>query len=51
MQSFLSAEGFSRREGGHREIYLTDAGKVSRDKLKTVLRYTVEPQSGERSGG
>jgi hypothetical protein len=42
MQRFMDANGLSRRESSHREIYLTDASKVAREKLKTVLRYTVE---------
>ncbi|MBV7271857.1 hypothetical protein JMF89_06590 [Clostridiaceae bacterium UIB06] len=28
----------------HREIYLSDARKIERDKLKTVLRYMITKQ-------
>ena len=41
MQSFMDDNSLSRRGDSHREIYLTDASKVERNKLKTVLRYTV----------
>ena len=41
MQSFMDDNGLSRRGDSHREIYLTDVSKVERNKLKTVLRYTV----------
>jgi len=41
MQKFMDENSLSRREGSHREIYLNDASKVERDKLKTILRYTV----------
>jgi hypothetical protein len=32
---------FEIRSLVHREIYLSDARKVEKDKLKTVLRYMV----------
>jgi len=41
MQSFMDDKSLSRCGDSHREIYLTDASKVERSKLKTVLRYTV----------
>ena len=41
MQNFIDDNNLFRRENSHREIYLTDASKIERDKLKTVLRYTV----------
>jgi hypothetical protein len=42
MQKFMADNNLTRREGSHREIYLSNANKVARDKLKTVLRYTVK---------
>lgn len=41
MQKFMDDNSLSRRDDNHREIYLNDASKVERDKLKTVLRYSV----------
>jgi len=42
MESFAEQEKYSRKSRTHREIYLSDARKVSPDKLKTVLRFNVE---------
>jgi len=44
MQAFMSDNGFIRRSNNHREIYLSDATKTDRDKLKTVLRYSVSKE-------
>lgn len=41
MSEFMRSNNLSRRLNTHREIYLSDARKVERDKLKTILRYTV----------
>ncbi|MDR2898720.1 MAG: GyrI-like domain-containing protein [Clostridiales bacterium] len=41
MRDFMDNNGLIRRESSHREIYITNVSKVERDKLKTVLRYTV----------
>lgn len=41
MQQFLDENKLARYDGTHREIYLSDARKTERDKLKTVLRYKV----------
>jgi len=41
MQKFMSDNELVRNSNNHREIYLTDVNKTSRDKLKTVLRYCV----------
>lgn len=41
MNDFMENNGLARASDSHREIYLTDANKVERDKAKTVLRYTV----------
>lgn len=43
MEAFCEENGFTRISRNHREIYLTDARKVSPDKLKTVLRFRVKP--------
>ncbi|MEF2510186.1 GyrI-like domain-containing protein [Vibrio mimicus] len=42
--SFALMESFAEREKSkiHREIYLTDARRVSPEKYKTVLRFSVE---------
>lgn len=39
--AYMHANKLVRNATSHREIYLSDARKVNRDKLKTVLRYTV----------
>jgi len=41
MREFMEANGFVHRTDNHREIYISDATKVERDKLKTVLRYSI----------
>lgn len=42
MKEFIDDNKLKRKSMIHREIYLSDARKVSRDKLKTVLRYIVK---------
>lgn len=42
MKSFCIENGLERKVLTHREIYLTDARKVTPDKYKTVLRYTIK---------
>jgi hypothetical protein len=42
MKEFMDNRGLERKSMIHREIYLSDARKVERDKLKTVLRYVVK---------
>jgi hypothetical protein len=42
MESFAESENCRRKVITHREIYLSDARKVSPDKLKTVLRFRIE---------
>ncbi len=44
MEEFAEKENFVRKSRAHREIYLSDARKVPADKLKTVLRFSVEPK-------
>ena len=42
MEDFAEQEKYRRKTKTHREIYLSDARKVSPDKLKTVLRFGIE---------
>jgi hypothetical protein len=42
MKEFMDNSGLERKSMIHREIYLSDARKVEREKLKTVLRYMVK---------
>ncbi|MFD0671031.1 GyrI-like domain-containing protein [Cohnella sp. GCM10027633] len=39
MESYAEANGWKRAEKTHREIYLSDARRVTEDKLLTVLRF------------
>jgi hypothetical protein len=41
METFCLENKFTRESKTHREIYLSDARKVSPDKLKTVLRFKI----------
>lgn len=42
MQEYADKRNLIRKSKIHREIYLTDFRKVSKEKLKTVLRFQVE---------
>jgi len=42
MENFAEQENFRRTIKTHREIYLSDARKVSPSKLNTILRFNVE---------
>jgi len=42
MESFADQENCKRLLKTHREIYLSDARRISPDKLKTILRFSVE---------
>lgn len=42
MMEFADKKNLHRISHSHREIYLSDARKVTADKLKTVLRVMVE---------
>ncbi|NNE25397.1 MAG: hypothetical protein HKN09_01015 [Saprospiraceae bacterium] len=44
MEAFTKSEGLKRISKTHREIYLSDARRVSPEKLKTVLRFKVESE-------
>lgn len=45
MEKFAHEKDYVRKSKAHREIYLSDARRVSPDKLKTVLRFGVEPSA------
>jgi len=42
MEKFCTEQGMERKKRTHREIYLTDACKVTAAKLKTVLRFEAK---------
>lgn len=42
MDEFIAQNGYQRKESWHREIYLNNAKRVLKTKLKTILRYTIE---------
>lgn len=42
MDQFSAAHGLRSSENYHREIYLSNANRVEKSKLKTILRYSVE---------
>ena len=42
MDRFAEAQGLRRLENSHREIYLSNANRVEKSKLKTILRYSLE---------
>jgi hypothetical protein len=41
MENFCQDKNFRRESKKHREIYLSDARRVSPEKLKTVLRFKI----------
>ena len=44
MKAFIETNGLKIKTLVHREIYLSDARKVEKDKFKTILRYGVLKQ-------
>lgn len=42
MDEFTKKNGLKRTKSYHREIYLNNAKRVEKSKLKTILRYSVE---------
>lgn len=42
MAQFTQKNGLKRIESCHREIYLNNANRVEKSKLKTILRFSVE---------
>lgn len=41
METFCKENNLQRKSKNHREIYLSDSRKISPDKLKTILRFSV----------
>lgn len=41
LEDYMRNNNLERKSEIHREIYLSDARKVDRNKLKTILRYSV----------
>lgn len=41
MDSFIEEHGLKRLENCHREIYLNNAKRTPKSRLKTILRYSV----------
>lgn len=41
MMQFAEKNGLKRTESWHREIYLNNANRVEKSKLKTILRFSV----------
>jgi hypothetical protein len=41
IKEFIDNNGLKIKTLVHREIYISDARKVEKDKLKTILRYSV----------
>ncbi|WP_202903847.1 GyrI-like domain-containing protein [Neotamlana nanhaiensis] len=44
METFANTNGYNRLCKTHREIYISDFRKVAENKLKTVLRFKLEPK-------
>lgn len=42
MDAYVKECGLKRSSTSHREIYLSNANRVPKNKLKTILRYRVE---------
>lgn len=42
MDLFAKETNVKRSKKYHREIYLNNENRVSKDKLKTILRYPIE---------
>jgi hypothetical protein len=42
MEEYCLAQKLSRESKIHREIYISDARRVSPDKLRTVLRFRIQ---------
>jgi len=42
MEDYAENENYIRKTKIHKEIYLSDARKVSPEKLKTILRFSIE---------
>lgn len=42
MDQFAEKNGLKRNKSCHREIYLNNANRVEKSKLKTILRFSVK---------
>jgi hypothetical protein len=42
MEQFMLSNNLERAKSYHREIYLNNANRVEKSKLKTILRYAVK---------
>lgn len=42
MERFMLSNNLERAKSYHREIYLNNANRVEKSKLKTILRYAVK---------
>ena len=42
MKQFVLSNNLERTKSYHREIYLSNANRVEKSKLKTILRYAVK---------
>ena len=42
MEQFVLSNGLKRTKSYHRKIYLINANRVEKSKLKTILRYAVK---------
>lgn len=42
MQKYCDDNGYIRTQHSHKEIYLNDARKTPKEKLKTTLRFSIE---------
>lgn len=47
MEQFAKEHGLKRHGDCHREIYLNNANRVEKSKLKTILRFSVEREMKE----
>lgn len=47
IHQFCEANGLERTSHSHREIYLSDPRRTSKDQLKTVLRVMVKHKNGD----
>ena len=47
MQQYCDDNGYVRMQRSHKEIYLTDARKTPEDKLKTILRFSIEKHESD----
>lgn len=51
MDAYVKQQGLCRAADRHREIYLNNSSRVPEHRLKTILRYRVEPLSASEKKG